>query len=87
MDRQRRILGPLTACGVLFVTYQSRAAAKGFYMVSVLFRSHLLLAYPSEDLSRFGIKACIPLADMRMEQPQNGHGNGTQLKTFECSAY
>ncbi|KAJ5930191.1 hypothetical protein N7466_005684 [Penicillium verhagenii] len=52
-------LGPMTLCGVLYVTYQTPELITGDFMVCVLFRSYFLIAKSIDDSNRLELVACI----------------------------
>ncbi len=68
-----RLLGHANLCGVLYVAYQTAYGLRGDYMLSILFKSYLLLALPKSG-TRYEIVAIIGLGDVRVDKPDNGRG-------------
>lgn len=69
-----RVLGFATLCGVLYVVYQSDGSTEGEYMLTVLFKSYLLLARMKSDSNHYNVVALISLHDVQVERPDNGRG-------------
>ena len=69
-----RFLGHASLCGVLFVAYESGSEVCGDYMLCALFKSHLLIAVPTEGRSSFDIVAIITLSGMQIHQSNEGQG-------------
>ena len=68
-----RLMGHAKLCGVLYVAYQTFYGLRGDYMLSILFKSYLLLALPKSGI-RYEIAAIISLGDVRVDTPDNGRG-------------
>ena len=68
-----RFMGHANLCGVLYVAYQTASGLRGEYMLSILFKSYLLLALPKFG-TRYEIVAIIGLGDVRVDKPDNGRG-------------
>lgn len=66
-------MGHANLCGVLYVAYQTVYGLRGDYMLSILFKSYLLLALPKPG-TRYEIVAIIGLGDVRVDKPDNGRG-------------
>jgi hypothetical protein len=78
----QRLLGHVVLCGALHVAYDTNSGVKGQYMVSVLYRSSLVLALASKGLATYDVFAVISLISARLEDSDNGRGkmsHGLQL--------
>ena len=73
-----RLMGHADLCGVLYVAYQTIHGLRGDYMLSMLFKSYLLLALPKSG-TRYEIVAIIGLGDARVDTPDNGRGQSLRL--------
>ncbi|KAL4932049.1 putative Rho guanyl nucleotide exchange factor [Aspergillus undulatus] len=70
-------LGPMTLCGVLFVTYRASTQprqVKGAFMVCVLFKHHFFIAKMNDDYRRLRPLACLYISDVRIDGLTNGKG-------------
>ncbi|KAL4808213.1 hypothetical protein BDV18DRAFT_158322 [Aspergillus unguis] len=70
-------LGPMTLCGVLFVTYRKPTQpmqVTGSFMVCVLFKHHFLLAKMNEEYRKLRPLACLYVSDVRIDSLTNGKG-------------
>ncbi|OAL75433.1 hypothetical protein A7D00_1032 [Trichophyton violaceum] len=68
--RERDILrdfGPLKACGVLHITYETTESIVGEYMACALFASHIILAVPRAETRKFGVLAVIATTRAKVE--------------------
>ncbi|KAL9615402.1 MAG: hypothetical protein Q9167_000230 [Letrouitia subvulpina] len=81
-----RVLGFATLCGVLYVVYQSDGSTEGEYMLTVLFKSYLLLATMNSDSNHYDVVALISLHDVQVERPDNGRGKHLFHKIQEQSS-
>ncbi|KAL4913771.1 hypothetical protein BDW62DRAFT_220503 [Aspergillus aurantiobrunneus] len=70
-------LGPMTLCGVLYVTYreftQSRRVT-GAFMVCVLFKHHFFVARMNDEYRKLQPIACLYVPDVRIDSLTNGKG-------------
>ena len=71
-------MGHANLCGVLYVAYQTVFGLRGDYMLSILFKSYLLLALQKSGV-RYEIVAIISLGDVRLDKPDNGRGQLPRL--------
>ncbi|KAL0264339.1 hypothetical protein SLS55_000287 [Diplodia seriata] len=69
-----RLLGHVSLCGILHVTYQTNERTEGKYMICILFNSCLLLALADKSSSSYEVVATITLANASIELPDNGRG-------------
>ncbi|KAL2017916.1 hypothetical protein VTK56DRAFT_1572 [Thermocarpiscus australiensis] len=69
-----RSFGHIRLCGALHVCWQTKEGVTGQYMVALLYRDWLCLATASRFEQIYTIQACIALADIRMEEADNGRG-------------
>ncbi|KAL1630520.1 hypothetical protein SLS56_004794 [Neofusicoccum ribis] len=69
-----RLLGHVSLCGILHVTYQTSERIEGKYMLCILFKSCLLLAQVDKSSSSYEVVATITLANGSIESPDNGRG-------------
>ena len=69
-----RLLGDVILCGVLHVTYQTRARVDGSYALCVLYQNVLLVAFPAGPIGRFDVMALVMLNDMKLESASDGKG-------------
>lgn len=70
-----QLLGPVSLCGCLHIAYRSREhRIKGFYVISILFGSSILLASADEDSLRYSVLAGIALANTTIEETDNNKG-------------
>lgn len=69
-----RLLGHVSLCGILYVTYQTSERIQGKYMICILFKSCLLLAQVDKGTSNYEVVATITLANGSIELPDNGRG-------------
>ncbi|KAL4947289.1 hypothetical protein BDW69DRAFT_190326 [Aspergillus filifer] len=70
-------LGPMTLCGVLFVTYRASTQPRqvtGAFMVCVLFKHHLFIAKMNDDYRKLRPIACLYISDVRIDSLTNGKG-------------
>jgi hypothetical protein len=61
-------------CGALHIAYDTNSGIKGEYMVSILYRSSLVLALASKGLATYDVFAVISLINSRLEDSDNGRG-------------
>lgn len=69
-----RLLGHVSLCGILHVTYQTNERIEGKYMICILFNSCLLLALADKSSSNYEVIATITLANGSIEPADNGRG-------------
>ncbi|OJD35469.1 rho guanyl nucleotide exchange factor [Diplodia corticola] len=69
-----RLLGHVSLCGILHVTYQTNERTEGKYMICILFNSCLLLALADKSSSGYEVVATITLANGSIEPSDNGRG-------------
>ncbi|KAI9705989.1 MAG: hypothetical protein M1836_005395 [Candelina mexicana] len=69
-----RSLGHVLLCGVLHVAFQTSTGVRGEYMLCVLYKSCLLLATTVPLGYTFTVEALISIADLHIEQADNGKG-------------
>lgn len=70
-----QLLGPVSLCGCLHIAYRSKDhRIKGFYVISILFGSSILLASADEDQMRYSVLAGIALANATIEETDNNKG-------------
>ncbi|EKG18351.1 hypothetical protein MPH_04352 [Macrophomina phaseolina MS6] len=69
-----RLLGHVSLCGVLHVTYQTNERIEGKYMICILFKSCLLLAFADKSSSNYKVLATITLVNGNVESADNGRG-------------
>lgn len=62
-------------CGVLHVAYDTLNGVKGDYMISILYRSSLVLALVNKNLATYDVFAVMPLNNARLEDSDNGRGS------------
>ncbi|KAL4941893.1 hypothetical protein BDV06DRAFT_212307 [Aspergillus oleicola] len=70
-------LGPMTLCGVLFVTYRASTQPRqvtGAFMVCVLFKHHFFIAKMNDDYRKLRPLACLYISDVRIDGLTNGKG-------------
>lgn len=83
MSRSRiRSLGHIRLCGVLHVCWQTRDSVTGSYMICLLYRCHLCIATAGRADSMYAIQACIPLNNIKVEEPDNGRGMYSEYDAF-----
>jgi hypothetical protein len=69
-------------CGALHIAYDTNNGVKGEYMISILYRSSLVLALASKGFATYDVFAVISLINARLEDSDNGRGmvsHGLQL--------
>lgn len=69
-----QLLGPVSLCGCLHIAYRSRDRIKGYYAISILFESSILLASSEDDTMRYSVLAGIALANATIEETDNNKG-------------
>ncbi|KAH8889580.1 Dbl homology domain-containing protein [Thozetella sp. PMI_491] len=69
-----RSLGHIQLCGALHVCWQTTQGVDGQYMVVLLYRDWLCLATASKVDPIYTIQACIALANLKIEDVDNGRG-------------
>lgn len=72
-------MGSARLCGCLFVTSQSKGKPSGSYMVSVLYRTHLVLAEPITGACGYKIVLLLNLAHVRLPRAEQGRGEHFSL--------
>jgi hypothetical protein len=70
----QRLLGHVVLCGALHVAYDTINGVKGDYMISILYRSSLVLASARKSLATYDVFAVISLINARLEESDNGRG-------------
>ncbi|QDS70678.1 hypothetical protein FKW77_001305 [Venturia effusa] len=70
----QRMLGHVVLCGVLHVAYDTHSGVKGDYMISILYRSSMVLALVNKCLATYDVFAVMPLTNARLEDSDNGRG-------------
>lgn len=70
-----QLLGPVSLCGCLHIAYRSRDhRIKGFYVITILFGTSILLASSDEEQTRYSVLAGIALANATIEETDNNKG-------------
>ncbi|KAK0618376.1 hypothetical protein B0T17DRAFT_496382 [Bombardia bombarda] len=69
-----RSFGHVQLCGALHVCWQTKEGVNGQYMVALLYREWLCLATASRTDQIYTIQACIALANIKVEEVDNGRG-------------
>ncbi|KAE9988827.1 hypothetical protein EG328_007431 [Venturia inaequalis] len=70
----QRLLGHVVLCGVLHVAYDTHNGIKGDYMISILYRSSLVLALVNKNLATYDVFAVMSLNNARLDDSDNGRG-------------
>ncbi|OLN82036.1 Phosphatidylinositol 3,4,5-trisphosphate-dependent Rac exchanger 1 protein [Colletotrichum chlorophyti] len=69
-----RSFGHVELCGALHVCWQTKEGAKGQYMICLLYQHVLCLASASRVDQIYTIQACVNLANIKIEETDNGRG-------------
>ncbi|KAL5611590.1 hypothetical protein BROUX41_000826 [Berkeleyomyces rouxiae] len=69
-----RSFGHIKLCGTLHVCWQTKEGADGQYMICLLYNDVICLASASKADQIYSIQACIDLANLRLEEVDNGKG-------------
>ncbi|KAF2668519.1 hypothetical protein BT63DRAFT_456161 [Microthyrium microscopicum] len=67
-------LGRVLLCGVLHVTFTTNDRVQGQYMISILYRSMLILATLNKTPNSYSIDMSIPLVNASIDTTDNGKG-------------
>ncbi|KAL4778324.1 hypothetical protein BJX76DRAFT_362833 [Aspergillus varians] len=70
-------LGPMSLCGVLYVTYRASTQPRqvtGAFMVCILFKHHFFLAKMNDEYRKLRPLACLYISDVRIDSLTNGKG-------------
>ena len=79
-----RGLGHIELCGVLHICWQTKDGVEGRYLICLLYKDFLLLASASRVEQVYTIHGCIGLAELRIEEIDNGRGT---FQMLHISAY
>ena len=69
-----RFLGDVKLCGVLHVTWQTKAKIEGSYAVCILLDTGLIVALPMGSTLRLDIIAFLQLSDIKLGSASDGRG-------------
>lgn len=70
-----RSLGHVQLCGILHAVWQTREGANGQYLISLLYKNFLVLATTDKAGKVYTIQAKVGLADIKVEEADNGRGS------------
>ena len=76
-----RSFGHIQLCGVLHVCWQTKESVNGSYMVCLLYREWLCLAFATKMDLLYTIQACLSLSNISVEEVDNGRGETTYLRS------
>lgn len=61
-------------CGVLHVSWQTKDSVEGQYLICLLYRDFLIMAFPLRNEQSYIVQACIGLSETHIEEVDNGRG-------------